>query len=132
MENIDLIEKALRNLDHEFKYDEDGDIVFENDIGSFILECEKGYLSITFPNFYEISSYSEKTSLLNIFNDIHSEYRAVKFFFIKSNACASIELFYGNESNFEDVITRSLKALHGALKYFAKEARKVLDLSEVE
>ena len=128
MENKKVSESALNKLKYKSRYDNDDDIIFEHAIGSISLEFEDGYLALTHPKFIEVSSYSQKMSILNLFDEVNAEFKAVKFHFIKSYGFVSIEAFYGNEKDFEFVLSRSMKSMGNALTKFHEIAKKTLDL----
>jgi len=132
LDNKQVFEKALTKLNYNFKYDKDGDIRFEHEIGAISLEFENGYFALTHTKFLHASSYSQQIVLLNFFDEINAEFKAVKFNFIKSYAFVSVEGFYGNESNFEFVLSRSLKSMGNALNKFYVVAKSTLDAFENE
>ncbi|MCA4024262.1 hypothetical protein JKP27_22655 [Vibrio vulnificus] len=109
--------------------DEDGDVIIKFDYGSYILAFDEddSYLSLSFPSFYEVETYSKKIEVMNICDDINKSIKAVKLFLYKDDVHASVELFYPNEKEIENLLKRTIRVIRTALSKFYEEVGKLND-----
>lgn len=109
--------------------DEDGDMIIDFDYGSYLLTFDDsdGFLSLTFPNFYAIESYSDRLNVLNICDEINKKVKAVKLYTFKDEVFASVEMFYPKEDEIEKLIERLISVISTALSRFFGEVNKSND-----
>jgi hypothetical protein len=111
----------LREEGYVPRLDDDGDVVFKYEGGTYILfadEKDPAYFRLAFPNFWEIESEEEERQVLDVINELNGRLKVVKFFIPRDDLWASVEMFIDPIENFRAVFARSISLLSQAVGMF--------------
>lgn len=115
MTKNELIIEKLNKLGLRPEIDEDGDIMVRYQMKRFFVivgDEEDNYLSVLFPQFYEIED-GEQTLILATCNKLTRELKLAKVFVDHTfkSVSATCEFFYANEESLEQNISNSFQML---------------------
>ena len=124
----DLYNDFLRSEGYITEVDEDGDITFKMEGGTYFLfaqEEDREYFTVLFPNFWPIESEDERTAAYIACCDATAETKGAKVYPMGDNICASIELFFGQPDDFKPVFTRAMSTVQAVVAKFAEKMREL-------
>lgn len=129
MKKKEMILSALEKMGYSPEVDEEGDILFcyqMKTIYVLIGDEEESYISVMFPQFYEIEE-GEETLILAICNKMTRDLKMVKVYIDQTfkNVTASCEFFYANEEGLEQNIHYSLRMLGLVRSIFTKNIEEL-------
>ena len=115
MTKNELIIEKLKKLGLRPEIDEDGAIMVRHQMKRFFVivgDEEDSYLSVLFPQFYEIED-GEQTLILATCNKLTRELKLAKVFGDDTfkSVSATCEFFYANEESLEQNISNSFQML---------------------
>ena len=131
MNKKELIIHDLEKKGYKPEIDDDGDIIFRyqmKDIVVYTGDEEDSYVTVLFPQFYEIVD-GEETLVLATCNSLTRKLKLAKVFVDMNfnTISASCEFFYANEEALEHSLNYSLRMLGVVRSQFRKTK---LELSE--
>jgi len=122
----DMIINYLAEEGYRPKIDEDGDIVFKVEGGTYFVsfdEKDPNFFSIVYPNFWEIESEEERERVLENSSEANAKCKAAKIYVVKDNTFATIEMFMESPEQFMGVVERCISALRYGVRTFVDMMR---------
>ncbi len=129
MTKQELVYSVIQSMGYIPTIDNDGDIVFRyqmKDLYVMIGDDDDPYLSVVFPQFYEIED-GEDALVLAACNKITRDVKMAKVYIDQTfrNVSSSCEFFYTDEESLTQNITQSLRIL-GIIRTVFRNAKAEL------
>ncbi len=130
MTKQELVYSVIQSLGYNPSIDNDGDIVFRYQMKCMYVmigDNEDRYLSVIFPQFYEIED-GEDALVLATCNKVTRDVKMVKVYIDQTfkNVSSSCEFFYTDEEAVAQNITQSLRIL-GMIRTAFRNAKNELN-----
>lgn len=125
-ERADMYVDFLEEEGFRAEIDDDGDVVFRHEGGTYIItvEDDEEFFRLIFANFWSLDDLPEKAQAVRVAHDVTKAVKAAKVFRVKDNMWCTVEAFHDPPENFKPVLIRSLRAVQAAVARFAEEMRK--------
>jgi hypothetical protein len=123
---VELYMEYLQGEGYAPKVDDDGDVVFKHEGGTYIMfadEQDRTYFRLVFPAFWEIESEEEGEQVHQTMCELNGGLKVVKFYVVRNNTWASVEMFVDPIENFPAVFGRCLSLLGHARNQFRQKMR---------
>lgn len=120
-ERVKVIQNYLQKEGYTPQLDDDGDIVFKCEGGTYCVILEDrddDFYRICYPSFWSIDSEAERAAVTRAADAASAKTKVAKVFTVRDNTWASIELFLDSPSTFTSVFKRSLSALQTSVRNF--------------
>lgn len=104
--------------------DADGDVRFRFQGGTYyvMLDADRQFFRLVFPNFWKIESPAERERARTALDVTNARVKVTKVYFYRDNVWAAVELFFPDaDRDFQPVLQRSLTALQNGVRQFAQE-----------
>jgi len=101
--------------------DDDGDVTFKKEGGNYfisVMEDDKQFFRIVFPNFWTIESEQERTKVKIAADAANGSSKVVKIFTVRDDTWAAVEIFVADPADFKKVFTRAMSALDYGVQNF--------------
>ena len=106
------------------RVDDDGDVVFKREGGTYFLKADeedKQYFQLVFPAFWKLEDPGEDKKAREVINELNANLKVMKMFIVRDDVWASVEMFVEPLESFRPVFGRALRLLaNGASKFYAK------------
>ncbi len=122
-EDTEVYLKFLSEEGFSPRVDEDGDIVFKYEGGTYLILCsddENEYFRLAFPAFWSIDSDEERVQVTMAAHQATANTKVAKVFISGDNTWAAIEMFIGSPQAVTPVLPRCLRALQTAVHNFTE------------
>lgn len=123
---IEQFADFLRSEGYLPKIDDDGDIVFKFEGGTYLIildDADPQYFRILFPGFWELESPSERLKAEQIAFKVTAETKVAKVYLVRDNTWAAIEAFYASVDHAQAAFPRSMQALRSIARAFSEGMR---------
>lgn len=125
--DISKIKNYLEEEGFRPKIDEDGDIVFKYEGGTYFIDSDKAdelFIRIGFPNFWPIENDDERTRAIKAAHELTKDIKVAKIYVVDGHVWGTVELFLNDEDTFASIFPRCMLALQGAVQGFISSMEK--------
>ena len=123
-----LYTEYLKEQGYRFGVDEDGDLSIHVQGRSLCLfadeENDPGFFRLALPNFFECQDDDQTRRALVVANDLHRQYKVVKFTVVDGCVWASVEMFIEPLASFRSTFGRCADLLCEACGDFRNRMKK--------
>ncbi len=126
MTKAELYMDYLREEGYVPRLDDDGDVVFKREGGTFVLfadEEDRSYFRLVFPAFWEIESEEEDEMARAVINELNADLKVMKLYIVRNNVWAAVEMFLDPIENFPNVFPRCVRLLASGVNKFQQRMR---------
>jgi hypothetical protein len=124
MSKAEMYSEYLREEGYVPRVDDDGDVVFKKEGGTYILfadEEDKTYFRLVFPAFWEIESEDEDERARQAINELNADLKVIKLYVVRNNVWAGVEMFIDPIESFRATFPRSIRLLANAVNKFREK-----------
>lgn len=121
MTKTEMYLQFLKEEGYVPRTDDDGDIIFKVEGGSYLLfaaEDDQEFFRLAFPFFWEIESEEERQRALVAASRVTADMKLAKVYLVEDNVWASVEMLIDPIENFKPVFRRSLDILRHSVHEF--------------
>lgn len=101
--------------------DDDGDVAFKFEGGSYYVSIDEGdprFLRVVFPYFWSIDDEDERRRVLMIANEVQRRFKVGRFYVLDTDTSAVVDGYLPDETAFRGVLLRWLGALPEMVREF--------------
>jgi hypothetical protein len=123
-ERAELYRQYLVEQGYAPRIDEDGDVAFKYEGGSYWImvdDTDETFFRVIFPNFWSIDSEDERVKVTYAALHATERTKVAKVFIVGNNTWSSIEMFCSPPDVFKPVFSRSLRALQTSVDNFREK-----------
>ena len=115
------------------RVDEDGDVVFKKEGGTYFIDVDESdpeFFRIVFPAFWDIETATERRRVERAAARTCARIKAGKVYPVRDDVWATVELFLAKPEDFQVIFVRAMRVLDHTVNLFAQQMQELQPMLE--